>query len=99
MEKINKTILVTIILSVLAVILFITIQLKGESEVPINCSYLDPIAIDLFAFLGAIFLIIEGAVRITEHKNDSLKKQFTRIIRICAGFSILALHIMQFVHK
>ena len=80
------------------IILAIWIQISGQSGLN-GCSYLDPIIIDVLALLASLFLIIEGFARISEHKSASLKRQSTRILRICAGFSILTLHIMQFVHK
>lgn len=94
----RKTLITTFIFSFISIILAIIIQLKGQSSIN-GCSYLDPITIDILAFIASLFLIIEGIARIIEHPNATVKRQFTRIIRVSAGFAILALHIMQFVHK
>ncbi len=75
------------------------VQLKGQSGLDYNASYLDPIVIDLLAFALSAFLIIEGAYRIWEHKNNSYKKQVTRSIRIAFGFGILTTHIIQSLYK
>ena len=94
----KKTLITIFIFSIISIIIAIIVQLKGQSSVN-GCSYLDPITIDILAFTASLFLIIEGTARIIEHPNASLKRQFTRIIRVSAGFAILSLHIMQFVHK
>lgn len=99
MEKFQKTLTFTIIFSFIVIVLAIFVQLKGESQITFSCSYLDPVTIDILAFLASIFLIVEGVARISEHKNASIKRQFTRILRIGIGFAVLTLHIMQFVHK
>ena len=91
--------MVTIIFSVTVMLIAIFVQLNGESEIILKCSYLDPITIDILAFFGSIFLIVEGIARISEHKSASIKRQFTRILRVGLGFVILTLHTMQFIHK
>lgn len=90
---------ITFILCIVVVAIVTWVQLTGQNKVSSGCSYLDPITIDILAFLAAIFLIIEGFIRMTINFNESLKKQFSRIIRIVFGFCILTLHIMQFFHK
>ena len=97
-NNLKKTLLTTFISSFLAVILATSVQLNGQRSTN-GCSYLDPILIDILAFLASIFLIVEGLARIYEHPNATIKRQLTRIIRIMAGFGILALHIIQFIHK
>ncbi|MBS3080503.1 hypothetical protein J4221_03455 [Candidatus Pacearchaeota archaeon] len=97
-KNFKRTLLVTFIFSLSAIILAIYVQINGQKSV-LGCSYLDPITIDILAFLASLFLIIEGMARIIEHPSASVKRQFTRIIRVSAGFAILTLHIMQFVHK
>ncbi len=98
-NKLKTTLLFTLVLSLMTIALAITVQLKGESSVKIDCSYLDPITIDILAFIAGLFLIIEGFFRIYEHPNASLKSQFTRCIRVAGGCALLTLHILQFVHK
>ena len=98
MKNFHKTLIFTFLLSLVSVIFFISIQTDGQDGLN-GCSYLDPIIIDVFAFSASIFLIMEGLIRIYEHENASIKRQFTRVIRIAAGFSILSLHIMQFMYK
>ena len=86
-KNFKRTLLVTFIFSLSAIILAIYVQINGQKSV------------DILAFLASLFLIIEGMARIIEHPSASVKRQFTRIIRVSAGFAILTLHIMQFVHK
>ena len=99
MKNIHKTLIFTSILSLLSILSALFIQLKGKSPVLSACSYLDPITIDLFAFLIALFLVIEGFARIFEHPNASLKRQSTRMIRIAIGFAIITIHVLQFFAK
>lgn len=98
MKNSNKTILFTSILVAICVITATYIQLTNQSGLP-KCSYLDPISIDLLAFMAALFLFVEGIYRIHEHKNAALKSQITRAIRVAFGASILTLHIIQFFFK
>jgi len=97
-SSLRKTLIITFIVSLISILLAISIQLNGQKNVD-GCSYLDPIAIDILAFIGALFLIIEGLARICEHPSATVRRQSTRIIRVAAGFAILTLHIMQFMHK
>jgi hypothetical protein len=99
MKNITETSLFTAGLSFLTVALAVFTQLRAEESLSLKCSYLDPIAIDLLAFLAALFLVGEGIVRIYEHKNYSLSKQATRAIRVAFGCAIMTLHIMQFWYK
>lgn len=99
MNQYHKTLCWTIGVS-LTIIIFVTvIQIYGQNKIVQGCSYLDPITIDFLAFFAALFLVIEGFYRISEHKTASLKRQSTRIIRIAFGCAILTLHIIQFMHK
>jgi len=79
-------------------VLAFLVQRNAHQQVP-RCSYLDPVTIDILAFLAGVFLIIEGFYRIWEHKKDPLQKQFTRTLRIAFGCAIITLHIMQVLHK
>jgi hypothetical protein len=98
-NNLKKTLLVASLVSLIVIVLVTYVQLSGQNKIAVGCSYLDPITIDLLAFLAALFLVIEGFARIIEHPHASLIRQTTRIIRIAFGFSILTLHIIQFMHK
>jgi divalent metal cation (Fe/Co/Zn/Cd) transporter len=74
------------------------VQSRAETDLP-PCSYLDPIAVDILAFLAALFLIVEGFYRIYEHRDDRFVRQLTRAIRVAFGCSIVTLHVMQYLHK
>jgi len=64
-----------------------------------SCSYLDPLIIDILAFLVGAFLVTESIVGILIDKKRLLKYILTRCVRMSIGFSILTVHIMQFIHK
>jgi hypothetical protein len=98
MRNFKKTLIITGILSVSTITLAIFIQLNAIKQIS-PCSYLDPIIIDILAFILSLFLIIEGFSKIISQKNLKVKKQLTRIIRISFGFAILTLHTIQFIHK
>ena len=98
-NRLKRTLSVTIIICLLGIALVICVQTYGNSDLKTNCSYLDPITIDFLAFFAGLFLFIEGFARIFEHPSASLKRQFTRILRISFGAGLLTLHIMQFIHK
>ena len=99
MKNFNKTIIFTTTISILSVIGTLIIQLRGQNSVGKGCSYLDPILIDIMAFLVAVFLIIEGTYSIFKNKEEPLKNQITRSVRIAIGLTILTIHILQFIHK
>lgn len=87
-----------LILSIATSILAFLVQNNAQQKIS-RCSYLDPLAIDFFAFIAAFFLIGEGFYRLRENKKDPLQCQVTRAFRIALGCAILTLHIMQVVHK
>ena len=87
------------ILCLIIIVATLIVQLIGQSTIQGRCSYLDPIIVDLFAFGFALFLVIEGTYRISEHKNMGLKKQLTRSIRIAVGFAIITIHLLQVLAK
>jgi len=99
LKQIHKTLIVTLVLSLIVIIAAALIQINAQNQLVIRCSYIDPIIIDFLAFSAGLFLVIEGLARIYEHKPASFKRQLTRMIRIALGFAILTLHIMQFIHK
>ncbi len=99
MKAYTKTKLFTVGLCLIVITVALVVQLRGQSFVKGGCSYLDPITIDLLAFIVAIFLVIEGIYRMSEHKNMGLKKQLTRIIRIAIGCAIITIHVLQFFAK
>jgi len=94
-----KTTIFTFALSLLFIFSAIIVQIKGQSELEINCSYLDPITIDIFAFIFALFLVTEGMHKIYQDKDAVLKKQATRSIRVSVGMAIITLHILQVFYK
>lgn len=96
MENKIKNYLVTSLSSLIFIIFIIFIQLRGT---PNNCSYLDPVIIDILAFAAAIFLIVEGLYNIYKNQDRPLSKNITRIIRVVFGFCIVTLHIIHFIHK
>mgnify|MGYP001599182605 FL=1 len=98
-KNLKRTLIVTVIVCLAVSATVYIVQTYGNSDLKINCSYLDPITMDFFAFFAGLFLFIEGFARIFEHPDASLKRQFTRIIRISFGVGLLTLHIMQFIHK
>ena len=98
-KNLKRTLSFTILLSLIAVSVVVFVQLNAEEDLVISCSYFDPIIIDILAFIVAIFLVIEGFARIIEHPSATLKRQFTRSIRIAIGFTIMSLHIIQYFHK
>jgi len=99
MNNLKKTLIVTSIFCFIVVLSSTIIQLIGQSKITFACSYLDPIIIDILALSAALFLIIEGFVRIFEHPKAALLNQATRIIRIGFGFAIVTLHVIQILHK
>ena len=98
-SRFDKTRAVLIVLSIIVLAIVFLTQVYGQSSISTACSYLDPIYIDILAFIAALFLIVEGGHSIYKNKNLGLKKQLGRILRIILGFSILVLHTMQFIHK
>jgi len=98
MKNSKKSALLTVLLSIFAIITTYLVQTKGENTIP-KCSYLDPITVDLVAFSVAIFLIIEGVYKLGTNKNKPFSQQFFRSVRVAIGFAILTIHIMQFLHK
>lgn len=98
-KSLKKTLIFSFV-SCLVIVLIVTfVQLYGQSKILEACSYLDPAIIDYLAFFAALFLVVEGFARILEHPNASLKRQFTRVLRVVLGFAIITLHIIQFLHK
>ena len=74
------------------------VQKNGEHRVS-RCSYLDPLLIDILAFLAAGFLIIDGLWSMVIHRHEPLWHHVTRALRVAFGFAILTLHTMQVLHK
>ena len=99
MKNLTRTAIFTSVLSGITILIAAIVQFNGQNKIVLACSYLDPALIDILAFSAALFLVVEGIYRIWEHKNASLKKQFTRSIRIAFGCAILTLHIIQFFYK
>jgi hypothetical protein len=99
MKNLKKTLIAASIVSFVVILSSAIIQLIGQSKITLACSYLDPITIDILALSAALFLIIEGFVKIFHHSKASLLNQATRIIRIAFGFAIVTLHVIQILHK
>ena len=99
MKNYTKTKIFTLALCLIVIIITILIQLNGQKLVVEKCSYLDPVIIDILAFLVGIFLIFEGIYRLNEHKNMLIKNQFTRAVRIAIGCAIVTIHFIQYIHK
>lgn len=98
MKNFTKTATFTSAATLFAIWISYYVQVTGQDETN-GCSYLDPITIDILAFVAATFLIIEGLVRIALNRDKPFKTQFTRSIRVAFGFAISTLHLMQFFHK
>ncbi|MFC1686217.1 hypothetical protein ACFLZZ_04335 [Nanoarchaeota archaeon] len=94
-----KAFLITFILVTISIIAGILIQYNAEDVLNTSCSYMDPIIIDIFAFLGAIFLVVEGLARIHLNKYDKLNIHLLRAIRVSFGTVVFALHTLQFAYK
>ncbi|MBT4166038.1 hypothetical protein HOE04_03305 [archaeon] len=99
MKNLHKTLLFTLILTLIIVSLAVSIQIRNKETLQRSCSYFDPIAIDILAIIASLFLITEGSIKIFKNHNKSLKGQFTRATRVTMGFTILTIHIMQFLQK
>jgi len=93
-----RTLLVTCLLSLAGILVAFLLQNKANHSVN-SCSYLDPISVDIWAMLLAVFLIGEGLHDIFRSKHQLLKNQLTKSIRVSLGFAILTIHLMQFMHK
>lgn len=97
-NNLRNTVIFTLFLSLFTIISAFLVQKNANNNIS-KCSYLDPILIDVLAFLAALFLLIEGVYSIMKNKNQPLRQQWTRSIRIAFGCGILTLHLMQFLHK
>ena|SRR3989338_3214150 len=98
MTSAKKSLIFAGVLSTITMITAYTVQSTANSDIP-KCSYLDPIAVDILAFLAAVFLVVEGVYSIILHTEEPFKNQFSRSLRIAFGCAILTLHTMQFLHK
>jgi len=98
-DNLRKTIILTVFLCLIVIVLVSFIQIYGQSEITQQCSYLDPVTIDLLAFFAALFLFFEGIIRVFKHSNETVKEQLTRVLRIAIGCAIITLHTIQFIHK
>lgn len=97
-SPLSKTLVFTFLLSLITISIAFLVQSNANKCVR-SCSYLDPITVDIFALAFSVFLILEGYWDIFRHKHYPLKAQVTKSVRICIGFAILTIHIMQFLHK
>jgi hypothetical protein len=100
MKQLKKTLHLTLWICIFVLFIISFIQLNGNSEKSIGrCNDQDPLTVDFISFFVAVFLTIEGFCRIIEHPGASLKRQFTRIIRIGFGFTIFSLHLIHAINK
>ena len=97
-KNLFQTLLVTYLLSFVCIGAAFMLQYQANRSVK-SCSYLDPLVVDIWATVFAIFLILEGFVDIFSHKSYPLRSQLTKAIRVSLGFAVLTMHIMQFIHK
>ena len=84
--------------SCVVILIAVYIQFTGQSKINASCSYLDPITIDILAFLAALFLVIDGISDLFSVKssNGRIWRIYTRTF---FGVAIVTLHIIQFIHK
>lgn len=99
MQNKIKTLIFNFFLISVTVFTSLSVQLRGETKIDNRCSYLDPISVDILAFLVGLFLVFEGMYKMYNEKYAPLKKQLTRSLRVAFGCAILTLHILQFMHK
>ncbi|MBR9705603.1 hypothetical protein GOV14_01070 [Candidatus Pacearchaeota archaeon] len=93
----SRIVLITVSLCVIVFTFFM--QSYQQGGVDSACSYLDPWIVDALAFSVAIFLVLEGVYRIAKHKNVSITRQVSRVIRVGIGLAIITIHTMQVLHK
>ncbi len=89
--EIDAAMILFSIIVVLAVILIFT---ANEKNLTSNCSYLDPLFVDIIALAGSAFLIIEGMWSIVR-SPASHAKQIFRLLRVLFGVAVLTMHILQ----
>jgi len=94
----SKTMVLTCLFSLAGIVVAFILQDQANHSVS-SCSYLDPVSVDIWAMLLAIFLICEGFSDIFKTKHFPFKNQLTKSIRVSLGFAILTIHLMQFIHK
>lgn len=98
-ERLKITLEICLVVIIIVIATAFLTQYYGQNELNQQCSYLDPITIDILAFIIAVFLIIEGFYQIYKNKQQGYKRHVLEIIRIGIGFAILTLHTMQFLYK
>ena len=97
-SPLRKTLIFSILLSAFSSSCAAYIQLSANKRVS-SCSYLDPITVDIAACIGGCFLVIESLVDIIKHRDSLLRHQLTRYCRMAFGSAVIAIHIIQFIHK
>ncbi|HIH42900.1 TPA: hypothetical protein HA246_04615 [Candidatus Woesearchaeota archaeon] len=83
-----------IIFSIIVVLTIILIFSANERNLVPNCSYLDPLFIDVAALAGSAFLIIEGMWSIVR-SPASHAKQIFRLLRVLFAVGVLTMHVLQ----
>ncbi len=97
-RSLRTTVIFTSVLSFVSISSAFFVQKNANASVS-QCSYLDPLVVDILAFLAALFLVIEGIYHIVRNRDQPFREQWTRSIRVAFGCAILTLHIMQVLHK
>lgn len=97
-NNLRKTLAIASIAAAISAWVSFSIQSTANS-VAGACSYLDPITIDIAAFIAGVFLVTEGIIEVFAHREHRVRAQMGRVIRICFGVSVIIIHIMQFLHK
>jgi hypothetical protein len=96
----SGALIVAALFSIIASVSAFIVQTKGVNKVSQQCSYLDPISIDVLAFSAAIFLVVDGFYNMAKRrKSETLGDAMLISIRIAFGFAIITLHTIQFIHK
>ena len=89
MKNSTKTLLFTIAACAISILVSGYTQMTGQGEVGDRASYLDPFLVDILAFAVAIFLVIEGAIRIWMNKDAEWTEfeaiAFDTVLTIKAG--------------
>jgi hypothetical protein len=84
----------TIILSSIVALIVVTIFNKNLRNLIPNCSFLDPVIIDIGALFASTFLIVEGMWSIKRFPAP-LPRQIFRMIRVLFGVAIFTIHVLQ----
>jgi len=93
-EERHRVIFASIAFSAAVAASVIYVFKKNLKNLTLNCSFLDPIIVDVFALLGGAFLIIEGMWSIVKLPASDSRQNF-RVIRVLFGVAVFTIHVMQ----